>query len=95
MKDVTVRIKGRVQGVGYRRFAVSKARDIGGISGWVYNDCDGSVLIRMKGEDTRIDEMLDACRKGPLWGKVEEIEFVVGRLSSFLSEVEIGVFKRV
>ena len=91
MKDVTVRIKGRVQGVGYRRFAVSKARDIGGISGWVYNDCDGSVLIRMKGEDT----LWDVCKSLGVSSEVEEIEFVVGRLSSFLPEVEIGVFKRV
>ena len=95
MRDVVVRVKGRVQGVGYRRFAVSKAKDIGGISGWVHNDYDGSVLLRLKGDDDKIDMMLEACGKGPLWGRVDSLEFVVGRISSFLPEIEDGVFKRV
>ena len=95
MRDVVVRVKGRVQGVGYRRFAVSKAKEIGGISGWVHNDYDGSVLLRLQGEDDKIDAMLLACQKGPLWGRVDKLEFVVGTISSFLPEVESGVFKRV
>ena len=95
MRDVVVRVKGRVQGVGYRRFEVSKAKEIGGISGWVHNDYDGSVLLRLQGEDDKIDAMLLACQKGPLWGRVDKLEFVVGRISSFLPEVESGVFKRV
>lgn len=90
-----VRVKGRVQGVGYRRFAVNKAKEIGGISGWVHNDYDGSVLLRIQGEDREVDAMLLACEKGPLWGRVDKLEFVVGRVSSFLPEVEEGVFKRV
>ncbi len=90
-----VRVKGRVQGVGYRRFAVNKAKEIGGISGWVHNDYDGSVLLRLQGEEDKVDEMLTACQKGPLWGRVDALEFVVGRISSFLPEVESGVFKRV
>lgn len=95
MRDVTFRVKGRVQGVGYRRFAVAKAKEIGGISGWVHNDYDGSVLVRLQGEDDKIDAMIMACQKGPLWGRVDSLEFVVGRISSFLPEVEEGVFKRV
>lgn len=95
MRDVVVRVKGRVQGVGYRRFAVAKATEIGGISGWVHNDYDGSVLMRLQGEDEQIDKMLLACQKGPLWGRVDDMEFVVGRISSFLPEVEIGLFKRI
>ena len=95
MRDVVVRVRGRVQGVGYRRFAVNKAKEIGGISGWVHNDYDGSVLLRIQGEEAEVDAMLLACEKGPLWGRVDKLEFVIGRISSFLPEVEIGVFKRV
>ena len=54
MKDVVIRVKGRVQGVGFRRWAVSKAKEIGGISGWVHNDYDGTVLLRIKGEEENI-----------------------------------------
>ena len=95
MRDVVVRVKGRVQDVGYRRWAVTKAEEIGGISGWVHNDYDGSVMLRLRGEDDKIDAMMLACQKGPLWGRVDSLEFVVGRVSSFLPPVEDGVFKRV
>ena len=95
MKDVVIRVKGRVQGVGFCRWAVSKAKEIGGISGWVHNDYDGSVLLRLKGDDDSLDKMMIACQKGPLFGRVDSLEFVVGRISSFLPEVEDGVFVRV
>lgn len=95
MKDVVIRVSGRVQGVGYRRWAVAKAKEIGGISGWVHNDYDGSVMLRLVGEEFPIDAMIAACEKGPLWGRVDKLEFVVGRISSFLPPVEEGVFRRV
>lgn len=37
MKEVYLKIKGRVQGVGFRRWAEKQAAQIGGISGWVRN----------------------------------------------------------
>ena len=95
MNDVVIRVKGRVQGVGYRRWAVSKAKEIGGISGWVHNDYDGSVLLRIKGDEKQLDKMIEACHKGPLWSRVDSVDFVVGRISSFLPPVEDGVFSRV
>ncbi len=95
MKDVVIRVSGRVQGVGYRRWAVDKAKEIGGLSGWVHNDYDGSVMLRLYGEETKVDAMMLACQKGPLWGRVDRLEFVVGRISSFLPPIEEGIFKRV
>lgn len=95
MRDVVFRVTGRVQGVGYRRWAVDKAKEIGGISGWVHNDYDGSVLLRVSGKEDKVDQMLLACQKGPLWGRVDKLEFVVGRISSFLPPIEEGVFERV
>ena len=50
-KEVLLKIKGRVQGIGFRYWAVKKAREIGGISGWVHNEADGSVEILMRGEE--------------------------------------------
>lgn len=95
MRDVVIRVRGRVQGVGYRRWAIARAEEIGGISGWVHNDYDGSVLLRLCGEEAEVDAMILACQKGPLWGRVDTLEFVVGRISSFLPEVEEGIFRRV
>ena len=41
MVQYEITIKGRVQGVGYRYFAVQKANEMG-ITGWVRNLVDGS-----------------------------------------------------
>lgn len=94
MKEVYIKIKGRVQGIGFRYWAINKAREIGGISGWVHNAADGSVEILMRGEERDIDEMILACHQGPSLARVDSVEFVVGRLSSFLPPIEDGVFKR-
>lgn len=94
MKEVYIRIKGRVQGIGFRYWAVNKAREIG-ISGWVHNAADGSVEILMRGAEDDIDAMLLACHTGPTLARVDKVEFIVGRMSSFLPPVEDGVFKRV
>ena len=57
MREVYLKIEGRVQGIGYRRWAVAKALEIGGISGWVRNEDDGSVEILMSGDEEKIDEI--------------------------------------
>lgn len=94
MKEVYIKIKGRVQGIGFRYWAINKAKEIGGISGWVHNAADGSVEILMSGEEEAIDDMILACHQGPLLARVDSVEFIVGRRSSFLPPIEEGVFKR-
>ena len=48
---------GRVQGVGFRWHAVSKARLLG-LTGWVRNLSDGSVEMEVQGTQARIGELL-------------------------------------
>lgn len=48
---------GRVQGVGFRWHAVSKARLLG-LTGWVKNLSDGSVEMEAQGTRTQIGELL-------------------------------------
>lgn len=95
MKEVYIRIKGRVQGIGFRYWAVKKVSEIGGISGWVHNAADGNVEILMSGEEAKIDAMILACHKGPMLARVDKVEFIVGRMSSFLPPVEEGTFRRI
>ncbi len=94
IKEVYIKIKGRVQGIGFRYWAVKTAQEIGGISGWVHNEADGSVEIRMRGEEEVIDKMIVACHNGPMLARVDKVEFVIGRWSGFLPPIEDGVFKR-
>lgn len=95
IKEVFIKIRGRVQGIGYRAWAVRTAEKIGGISGWVHNEYDGSVQILMRGEEKAIDQMILACHTGPLFSRVDKVEFIIGRRSGFLPEVIEGVFRRV
>ena len=57
-------ITGRVQGVGYRHWAMTTGRRLG-ITGWVRNRTDGSVEALIVGDDAAIGAMIDACRRGP------------------------------
>ena len=93
-KEVFIKIQGRVQGVGFRRWAVAQAEEIGGISGWIHNEYDGSVQIMMRGEEEKIDKMILACQKGSPFSRVDRVSFIIGRWSSFFPEIEEGVFKR-
>jgi len=62
-KEVYIKIHGRVQGIGFRWWAVKTAEEIGGISGWVHNAADGSVDVLMSGEEENIDKMLSAVEQ--------------------------------
>lgn len=48
---------GRVQGVGFRYYAVHKARHLG-LTGWVENLYDGTVAMEVQGMEEKIDELL-------------------------------------
>ena len=61
---VTFRVEGRVQGVGYRWWAVGEAERLG-LSGWARNRADGSVEILAAGEPAAIDALEQACASGP------------------------------
>ena len=95
MKEVYLKIEGRVQGIGYRRWAVSKALEIGGISGWVRNEDDGSVEIFMNGNDDNINKMIESCYRGPLFARVDKISFLPGLSNYFLPQIVEGKFVRI
>jgi acylphosphatase len=57
MMKITACAKGRVQGVGYRYFVTDCARETG-VSGFVKNVSDGSVIIVAEGSDDALDEFV-------------------------------------
>lgn len=95
MKEVYIKIKGRVQGIGFRYWVTQKVVEIGDISGWVHNAADGSVEIMMSGPEENVDKMIVACHSGPLLARVDSVDFVVGRISSFLPPIVPGAFRRI
>jgi acylphosphatase len=48
---------GRVQGVGFRYHATHAARGLG-LTGWVRNEYDGSVMMEVQGPEELIDRMI-------------------------------------
>ena len=48
---------GRVQGVGFRFYAVQKARQLG-LTGWVKNLMDGNVEMEVQGPQEKIDQLI-------------------------------------
>lgn len=59
-----VRVRGVVQGVGFRHATVRRAHELG-ITGWVANLADGSVEAMVQGPAEQIDRMLEWMRRGP------------------------------
>jgi acylphosphatase len=72
MTSVRLRITGRVQGVGYRAWAVQEGARLG-VSGWVCNRRDGSVEALVTGGDDAVAQMVAACREGPYAARVRNI----------------------
>ena len=74
MTRYRINVKGKVQGVFYRSSTQAKAKELG-LSGWVRNEEDGSVLIEAEGEEQKLEKLLDWCRKGPGAAVVNDVEF--------------------
>ena len=72
MRSVRLRVTGRVQGVGYRAWAMDTARRLG-LRGWVRNRADGSVEALVTGEEDAVAAMIEACREGPFAARVRAV----------------------
>jgi acylphosphatase len=68
-----VLIYGFVQGVGFR-FAVQRAADSRGVSGWVRNRQDGAVEAVFEGEREDVAALVDFCHRGPRGAEVERVD---------------------
>ncbi|GAB3017743.1 acylphosphatase [Nocardioides flavus (ex Wang et al. 2016)] len=72
MKAVQARVSGRVQGVAFRWYAQQRAQQLG-VTGWVRNEVDGTVLLHAEGEDDAVDALVEWCRQGPPSARVSGV----------------------
>lgn len=70
---LSARVRGRVQGVGYRAFVREVARRYK-ITGWVRNTPDGGVDIIAEGDENTLTELLTELYRGPVQAHVRDIE---------------------
>ncbi len=88
MVQYEITIKGRVQGVGYRYFAVQKAKEMG-INGWVKNLVDGSVLIVAQGIEAEIKTFIDYLYIGPTPSRVDKISTCVMQITTVFDSFSV------
>ncbi|TVQ28377.1 MAG: acylphosphatase [Spirochaetaceae bacterium] len=73
MTAVRVRVHGRVQGVGFRYSTRYKAQELG-ITGWVRNEFDGTVLVEAEGNEEAIKSFVSWLKTGPPPARVESVD---------------------
>ena len=73
MVSYKIIVKGRVQGVGYRWFAVRQAEQLQ-VQGSVKNLLNGHVQVIVQGESTVVNEYIALLRQGPAYAHVTDME---------------------
>jgi len=67
------RVYGRVQRVGYRRFILDTAQELG-LSGYVKNERDGSVTIFAQGDEVVLERFTETMKSPPQPAYVKSID---------------------
>jgi acylphosphatase len=73
VRTIRLRIRGRVQGVGFRD-AMSREAGRLGLTGWVRNRADGDVEAVAQGGAAALEALIAWARCGPPAARVEHVE---------------------
>ncbi len=88
-RRVSLRIRGRVQGVSYRESARAEAVRLG-LKGWVRNRDDGSVEAVAEGPADALESFVSWSRRGPPQARVTDVEradaAALGEFTTFIVE---------
>ena len=68
-----IRVRGRVQGVGFRYSAIREAERLG-LCGWVRNTAGGGVEAWAEGPPEQLDKFSAWLNKGPPLARVDEVK---------------------
>lgn len=72
-KCLQIIVKGRVQGVFFRKYTKITADNLG-INGFVRNEQDGSVYIEACGDSVKLNQFIEWCHQGPDQASVDIVE---------------------
>ena len=73
MRAFLARVCGRVQRVGYRRFVLDSAQELG-VAGYVKNEKDGSVTVFAQGDDGALERFLERLKSPPPPAQVRSVD---------------------
>jgi len=88
MKNISINVQGRVQGVFFRASTKQKAEELG-ISGWVKNKKDKSVSIEAEGKEEALKQLLAWCRQGPHQALVKKVNYKFNKNIKNLKDFQI------
>jgi acylphosphatase len=77
-----ISLKGRVQGVWFRKYTKNVADRIG-VKGTVENQEDGSVFVQAEGTSAVLSQFLEELKKGSPFSKVTEVNFATAEIIGF------------
>jgi acylphosphatase len=84
----TYRVRGRVQGVGFRWFVEREAQTIG-IAGWVRNRSDGTVEVLAQGTREQLFSLRSKLQQGPRASRVDNVEEVESEVQQEMKSFRI------
>ena len=73
VERLTATVRGRVQGVGFRRYVRRWARGLG-LVGWVRNEPDGTVRVVAEGGAAALDRLARLLWGGPPGASVDGVD---------------------
>jgi acylphosphatase len=82
IRNLSIRVSGRVQGVYFRASTLEIARELH-VNGSVRNEKDGSVFIEAEGTPEALAQFTAWCSHGPAGAKVETIQTSEGTLKGY------------
>lgn len=82
MKQIIIKITGKVQGVSFR-YTTKVVADQMGVRGIIRNEKDGSLYIEAEGDDTLLEIFLEWCNEGPDRAKIEHVAVTPGVLKHY------------
>lgn len=84
-----VLVSGRVQGVSFRAYTRSAARQLG-VTGWVRNLSDGKVEALVEGKPEQVNSMMAWFRKGSPFSKVDRVSIYEEAPTGEFNDFDIG-----
>ncbi len=81
-KHLNITVKGKVQGVFYRK-ATKAVADQLGVRGFVKNEPNGDVYIEAEADSATMEMFLDWCNEGPEDAVVNAVETHEGELKNY------------
>jgi acylphosphatase len=82
IKHLDITVKGKVQGVFYRK-ATKAVADQLGVRGFVKNESNGDVFIAAEADNTTLEMFMDWCNEGPQDAEVSSVETHEGELKNY------------